>query len=162
MSIRTNLQNFLSILGCFQRNLEAECTLTTLSISYVLIGWYSRMRIPITHVFTKPVLRLPKQPSTCWRRTLHISVIRIPWYRIMQRLSHRRHFRNGASQEGLYIWQEPHITRQLTGQQKSWSRRTKDHWQSRKHSPEFLFSVSSCSTGEHRYFQSCRKFRIFW
>ena len=25
------------------------------------------------------------------------------YYRIMQRLSHRRHFRNGASQEGLYI-----------------------------------------------------------
>ena len=41
--------------------------------------------------------------TTCWRRTLHISVIRIPWYRIMQRLSLRWNFRNGASQEGSYI-----------------------------------------------------------
>lgn len=55
------------------------------------------MVIPITLVFTKPVSHLHQQPSTCSRRTLHISVIRIPWYWIMRWLSHQRNFRDCAS-----------------------------------------------------------------
>ena len=55
------------------------------------------MVILIILVFTKPVSHLHQQPSTCSRRTLHISVICIPWYRIMQWLSHQRNFRDCAS-----------------------------------------------------------------